>query len=124
MYDARNLEYVAILIEKPIVCILVNIYRPPIYPSPAFCKTLVNLLKEIDLKENLLPIVVTGNFNENIFQKPYPILQLFQKYHFAQLVHAVTTALGCCLDLVFVMNFLRNPTCKIFPIYTDEYSSD
>lgn len=96
---------------------IVNIYRPPIYPSPAFCKTLHNLLQEIDLKENLLPIIVTGDFNENIFQKPYPILQLFQKYHFTQLVHDMTTAPDSCLDLVFVMNFHRNPTCKIFPIY-------
>lgn len=117
VYDTQNLEYVAILIEKSIVCILVNIYRLPIYSSPAFCKILDNLLQEIDLKENLLPIIVTGDFNENIFQKPYPILQLFQKYHFTQLVHDMTTASDSCLDLVFVMNFLRNPTCKIFPIY-------
>lgn len=92
VFDTHNLEYVAISIENPIVCILLNISKPPIYPSPAFCKTLDNLLQEIDLKENLLQIVVTGDFNENIFQKLCPILQLFQKYHFTQRVHDMTTA--------------------------------
>ncbi|CAG2247064.1 unnamed protein product [Mytilus edulis] len=115
-YSAVNIEYVAIQIEKPSKLVLINIYRPPVYPLQLFCHNLVHLLDEVENKENLA-VAIMGDFNDNVFQLNSKILQLFTKYGYKQIVQQMTTESGSCLDLTFVKNFGKCPTCTVIPIY-------
>ncbi|XP_071122628.1 uncharacterized protein [Mytilus edulis] len=115
-YSAVNIEYVAIQIEKPTKLVLINIYRPPVYPLQLFCHNLVHLLDEVDSKENL-PVAIMGDFNDNVFQLNSKILELLTNYGYKQIVQQMTTESGSCLDLVFVKNFGKCPTCTVIPIY-------
>ncbi|VDI10927.1 ATP-dependent DNA helicase PIF1 [Mytilus galloprovincialis] len=103
-------------IEKPTKLVLINIYRPPVYPLQLFCHNLDHLLDEVDSKENL-PVAIIGDFNDNVFQLNSKILELLTNYGYKQIVQQMTTESGSCLDLVFVKNFGKCPTCTVIPIY-------
>ncbi|VDI30095.1 Hypothetical predicted protein [Mytilus galloprovincialis] len=115
-YSAVNIEYVAIQIEKPTKLVLINIYRPPVYPLQLFCHNLVHLLDEVDSKESL-PVAIMGDFNDNVFQLNSKILEILTNYGYKQIVQQITTECGSCLDLTFVKNVDKCPTCTVIPIY-------
>jgi hypothetical protein len=50
----------------PTETLVVNIYKPPVYPIRLFCTKLGKLLAEINVKMPQLPSVILGDFNDNI----------------------------------------------------------
>jgi hypothetical protein len=60
------LDYLLLEITTPLI---VNIYKPPVYPIRLFCTILGKLLAEINVKMPQIPCVILGDFNDNILDK-------------------------------------------------------
>lgn len=112
----RDLEYAAIMLQKPISALIVVVYRPPVYPLNKFKEILTTLLCRID-EEIFSPVIIVGDFNDN-FNVDKPLLKsTFTKYGYHQLVEKPTTESGTCLDLVLVKGFTELPEVTVTPMY-------
>ncbi|XP_068449333.1 uncharacterized protein [Clinocottus analis] len=79
-----------------------TVYRPPNYSVTSFLSNLGSLLDSLEIMD-CQPIIVCGDFNENLFSNiGKPILNLFQSRGYAQVITAATTEKNTLLDLIFI----------------------
>ena len=102
MFAITDMEYVAITAYLPTETLIVNIYKPPVYPIRLFCTILGKLLAEINVKMPQIICVILGDFNDNILKSNSQLVTFMNQHDFTQIVNDVTTEAGTCLDLVFI----------------------
>jgi hypothetical protein len=102
MFATTDMEYVAFTAYLPTETLVVNIYKPPVYPIRLFCTILGKLLAEINVKMPQIPCVILGDFNDNILKGNSQLVTFMNQHDFTQIVNDVTTEAGTCLDLVFI----------------------
>lgn len=102
MLATTDMEYVAITAYLPTETLIVNIFKPPVYPIRLFCTKLGKLLAEINVKMPQLACVILGDFNDNILKGNYQLITFMNQNDFTQSVNDVTTEAGTCLYLVFI----------------------
>ena len=113
---------VALTIYNNIIMSLALIYRPPNVPL----NILLDFLSEfLTLNHNSdIPIIILGDFNEDIFDKPdSPLLILMQNNGFSQLVSYPTTDRGTVIDHIYINIPPRTCTNILFDA-VDTYYSD
>ena len=97
MFATTDMEYVAITAYLPTETLIVNIYKPPVYPIRfKFCTILGQLLAEINVKMPQLPCVILGDFNDNILKENSQLVTFMNQYDFTQILNDVTTEAETC----------------------------
>ncbi|CAJ1080787.1 uncharacterized protein LOC117832690 isoform X2 [Xyrichtys novacula] len=100
--NVTDLEFVALKVESPVSALIAAVYRPPDYSVPSFLSNLGSLLDSLEIMD-CHPIIVCGDFNENLFSNASkPILDFFQSKGYGQLITAATTDKNTLLDLIFI----------------------
>ncbi|XP_062414952.1 uncharacterized protein LOC134107225 [Pungitius pungitius] len=102
VHNVTDLEFVALKVEAPASALIAAVYRPPDYSVRSFLSNLGNLLDSLEIMD-CQPIIVCGDFNENLFSNTgKPILELFQSRGYAQVITNATTDKNTLLDLIFI----------------------
>ena len=100
---------------------IATIYRSPNTPL----RTVITLLQDflhMLRNQNVVNIVVTGDFNENQFGNDcLPIMSTFANYGFKQIVSDSTTKYGSLLDLMFVHVPDFNANVMVVPTYYTDH---
>ena len=102
IHNVTDLEFVALKVEAPVSALIAAVYRPPDYSVRSFLFNLGSLLDSLEIMD-CQPIIVCGDFNENLFSNNgKPILELFQSRGYAQVITNATTDKNTLLDLIFI----------------------
>lgn len=121
-YNVTDLEFVALKVVAPVSAVIAAVYRPPDYGVTSFLSNLGSLLDSLEMMD-CHPIVVCGDFNENLFSNDRkPILELFQSRGYAQVITAATTEKNTLLDLIFIsrpQHCLHSGVLKTYYSYHD-----
>ena len=102
IHNVTDLEFVVLKVEAPVSALIAAVYRPPNYSVKSFLSNLGSLLDSLEIMD-CQPIIVCGDFNENLFSNiGKPIIDLFQSRGYAQVITAATTEKNTLLDLIFI----------------------
>ncbi|XP_034567817.1 uncharacterized protein LOC117832690 isoform X2 [Notolabrus celidotus] len=100
--NVTDLEFVALKVEAPVSALIAALYRPPDYSVTSFLSNVGSLLDSLEIMD-CHPIIVCGDFNENLSSNASkPILDFFQSKGYAQLITTGTTDKNTLLDLIFI----------------------
>ena len=78
------------------------VYRPPCLSLDNFLTDLLQILQSISMSVSNVPIIILGDFNEDINSSRYARIQyLFTTFGFSQIVQKPTTDSGSCFDHVY-----------------------
>ena len=92
------IEVVGALLQKPINIAVLCVYKPPHFKSTSFAKHLSKIVQSL----SGLDLCITGDFNENLLEKPNGIInQTLCNMHFKQHVNTVTTDKGTLIDHIY-----------------------
>ncbi|XP_030832522.1 uncharacterized protein LOC115920595 [Strongylocentrotus purpuratus] len=94
-----NLEFIAILVTKPVSVVISVVYRPPSYSIKSFCESLDNLLDV--LHKTSIRCIVMGDFNEDLFKGSLQVNKLMCNKGYKQHVVNATTEKGTLIDHVY-----------------------
>ena len=95
-----NLEFVVVKIDFPVKLLIAAIYRPPRYEEPFF-ENLRALLNALEIMDHH-PIVVCGDFNENVLAGRGRIAQELESRGYAQVIEDATTDKNTLLDHIYL----------------------
>ncbi|MGL4876646.1 endonuclease/exonuclease/phosphatase family protein, partial [Paraclostridium dentum] len=100
--NVTDLEFLVLQIEAPAKALVAAVYRPPDYCIKSFLSNLGSLLYSLEIMD-YQPIIVCGDFNENILADTRkPILDFFLSKGYTQLIGKATTEKNTLLDLIFI----------------------
>lgn len=101
LHNVTDLEFVVVKVEAPFCAFIVTVYRPPSYSVTPFLQNLRALLENLEMFD-IHPIIVCGDFNENLFfYANKPILEMFESRGYGQLITAATTDRHTLLDAIY-----------------------
>ncbi|XP_060756276.1 uncharacterized protein LOC132867382 [Neoarius graeffei] len=102
MQQVTDLEFVVVKIKAPVKVLLATVYKPPNFQLGIFLQNLKNLLDSLAIL-NHQPIVVCGDFNEDLLSKgKKSIKDLFQSRGYTQLIKESTTEKNTLIDHIYI----------------------
>ncbi|XP_051816503.1 uncharacterized protein LOC127537664 [Acanthochromis polyacanthus] len=97
-----GLECLAVKVEAPVKMLVATVYKPPNYALLRFLQSLNTLLDTLELM-NHQPIVVCGDFNEDLLSRGHKsIRDAFLSRGYTQLVHESTTDKNTLIDHIYI----------------------
>ena len=110
------IEVVDVLLEKPTNITVLCVYKPPHFKSTSFAKHLSKIVQSL----SGLDLCITGDFNENLLEKPNGIInQTLCKMQFKQHANIASTDKGTFIDHIYI-----NIHNSIDSVVQDCYYSD
>ncbi|KAK7944886.1 hypothetical protein WMY93_000614 [Mugilogobius chulae] len=102
VHHVTDLEFVIVQIEAPFCALIVAVYRPPTYNVKPFLDNLTALLEYLEMVD-IHPIIVCGDFNENLlYYGKKPIMDVFTSKGYTQVISAATTDRHTLLDAIYI----------------------
>ncbi|XP_077367827.1 uncharacterized protein LOC144011878 [Festucalex cinctus] len=100
--NVLDLEFAVIRVDAPVKALIATVYRPPNLNLGTFLPNLGSLLDALALMD-CQPIVVCGDFNEDLLSKGRKsILDFFQSRGFSQLITQATTGKQTLIDHIYI----------------------
>ena len=114
-----GLEFCAVTVEdKYVVC---AIYSKPSTPKKVLCDQLKDLLDAIPKQYH---IIITGDFNYNLFEKDHSqLLSCMKEFGFNQYVSEPTTDSGSLLDHMYYNKMHNGITVEVVDTYFSDHDS-
>ena len=98
-----DLEFAVVKVEAPVRVLIATVYRPPNFSLSEFLPNMRSLLDSLEIMASCQPVVVCGDFNEDLFSTGKKAIQeLFQSRGYSQLVSAATTEKQTLIDHIYI----------------------